>query len=70
MLAEVDREFMETNSKTVFEDKSLSENVASAVEKQIHFGENGVEPHPGKRSFAHLEAMYNQPVETCSAWSD
>ncbi|CZR53195.1 related to hexose transporter protein [Phialocephala subalpina] len=44
---------------SLFEDKSLSENVASAVEKQINYGDVGVEPHPGKRSFAHLESVAN-----------
>ncbi|KUJ18219.1 major myo-inositol transporter iolT [Mollisia scopiformis] len=53
----------------LFEDASLSENVASAVEKQIHFGENGVEYHPGKRSFMHLETLPAYMDER-SAWSD
>lgn len=61
--------FVLTNGIIVFEDASLQENVASAVEKQIHFGENGVEYHPGKRSFMHLETLPAYMDER-SAWSD
>lgn len=57
------------DDEIVFEDKSLTENVASAVEKQIHFGPNGVEPHPGKRAYNHLETVPTRDYEE-SRWSD